>query len=149
MNKKVIITIIAVILIIVLAVIVGKNLVKDDTNPANTNPVNSATPTPIGDEVTPEPTPETASPEPTETPSDKPIQNVDISKMNTKQKEDYAKSIAKREWEKSGVNTKVYYSYAYIDNKGRYVIAVREEATTNELMWYQIDIKTGTCEKLN
>lgn len=151
MNKKVIITIIAVILIIVLAIIVGKNLGKDNTEPANTNPVGNSTASPEVGDVTP--TPETASPEPTETPSAEPTQNptqtIDTSKMNTKQKEEYAKNIAKKEWEKLGVNTKVYYSYAYIDNKGRYVIAVREEATTNELMWYQIDIKTGTCEKLN
>lgn len=149
MNKKAIITIIAVILIVVLAVIVGKNLVKGDTNPANTKPINSTTPTPIGDEVTPEPTPETASPEPAETPSAEPTPNVDISKMNTKQKQEYAESIAKQRWEKQGVNTKVYYHYAYTDDKGRYVVAVREEATTNELIWYQIDIKTGNCEVLN
>ncbi len=151
MNKKIIITIIAVILIIVLAIIVGKNLSKGDTEPANTNPVDNPTSTPQPEDVTP--TPETASPEPTETPSaeptQKPTQTIDTSKMNTKQKKEYAESIAKREWEKLGVNKKVYYRSEEVDGNGECLVAVRDEATTNELIWYKINIKTGTCEVLN
>lgn len=145
MNKKVIITIIAIILIIVLAVVVGKNLVKGDTEPANTNPVNTTTPTPAEDENSPEPTPETESPEPTETPSAKPTENSDVSKMNVKQKQEYAESIAKKEWEKTNGNRAVYYNYEYMDGDN-YVIAVRENKTTNALKWYTIDIKTGSCK---
>lgn len=149
MNKKVIISIIAVILIIVLAVIVGKNLVKGNTEPANTNPVNNNTSSPeVGDET---PTPETSSPEPTVTPSPEPTNeatpSVNVSQLSEKQKIEYAKNIAKQTWEKLGVQKKVYYSAdAGMDSEGNYIITIREESTTKELARYKINIKTGSCE---
>lgn len=158
MNKKVIISIVAVILIIALAIIVGKNLSKGDTQPTNTNPVNNATSTPNDKNNTP--TPETASPEiptpdtetptptPTVEPSTNPSPSVDVSKMDKNQKIEYAQSIAKEMWEKNNTNKNVLYSYADRDNEGKYLIAVRDISTTNELAWYRIDIKTGSCEVL-
>lgn len=158
MNKKIIISIVAVILIIALAIVVGKNLSKGDTQPTNTNPVNNATSTPNEQNNTP--TPETAFPEtptpdassetpvPTAEPSTNPSPSVDVSKMSEKQKEEYAKDIAKRTWEKNNTNKNVYYGYADRDSEGKYLIAVRDNTTTNELMWYKVDIKTGSCETL-
>lgn len=160
MNKKVIISIVAVILIIALAIVVGKNLSKGDTQPTNTNPVNNATATPNDENSTP--TPETAFPEtptpdasretptptPTVEPSTNPSPSVDISKMDKNQKIEYAQSIAKKTWEKNNTNRNVSYSYADRDNEGKYLIAVRDSSTMNELAWYKIDIKTGSCEVL-
>ena len=116
MNKKIIITIVAVILIIALAIAVGKNLSKGDTQPTNTNPVNNETSTPNDENSTP--TPETAFPEtptpdasretptptPTVEPSTNPSPSVDISKMDKNQKIEYAQSIAKKTWEKNNTN---------------------------------------------
>lgn len=151
MNKKVIISIIAVILISVLAVIVGKNLVKGNTEPANTNPLSNNTSNPeIGDE-TPSPEEETSTPDITQTPSPEPTNeatpSVNVSQLNEKQKIEYAKNIAKQTWEKLGVQKKVYYSAdAGMDSEGNYIITIREESTTKELARYKINIKTGSSE---
>lgn len=149
MDKKSIILLVAIILIVGLAIIVGKNLANKPAEPANTNPTSSVTATPNRENVTPTPE-ETASTEPTETPKatpspvPTPSQNKDISQMTEKQKEDYAKSIAKSSWEKTGMKQKVFYDSTA--NSEIYRITVRDEATTNMLITYEVNIKTGSCK---
>lgn len=148
MNKKVIITIIAIVLIVVLAVIVGKNISQKDSTNTNANPIDNATvsPTPSEETATPdiEETP-TLEPSPTNTSSPEPV--VNTATYSAEQKKEYAKSIAKKTWEKLGVSTKVYYSFDdNITSDGKYIVVVREEATTKELVRYEIDISTGNCK---
>lgn len=146
MNKKVIITVLAIILIIGLAIFTGVNLSKADSKQPTEEPVNNTTQiTKPTDEVTATETPVLESPEPSEAPTT-PTPNKDSSKMNVEQKKEYAKSIAKSTWEKLGVEKQVYYSFGNITSDGKYLIAVRDEATTEALVWYEIDIVTGTCE---
>lgn len=57
--------------------------------------------------------------------------------------EEQAKQIAKDNW---GEDDSVYYSYDGKDEKGRYVICVREKATTKALYRYYIDLETGSFE---
>ena len=150
MNKNAIIVIFVIILIIALAVFAGINLGKVNSQQTNTTPTSEpttkSTESPIPTE---EPTELPESPEPTqptEEPTVSPEPSVDVSKMNADEKKEYAKSIAKQTWEKLGIDTQVYYSYDDIDSNGDYLITVREEATTKELVRYKININTNTCE---
>lgn len=143
MNKKIVIAVIAVILIIVLGIFVGSKIVKNNES----KPVSSNTGTDTNTEApsTTEPMPlpvEIASPtpEPSETPT--PLNSNDYAN-----KEEYAKAIAKRDWEARKINKTVYYAYDQIDSNGKYIIAVRDSATTAALAWYEVDIDKGTCEQ--
>lgn len=62
---------------------------------------------------------------------------------STENKEEQAKEIVKNNW---GEDDSVYYSYDGIDEKGRYIICVRDNATTRALFWYYVDIETGSFE---
>lgn len=147
MNKKVIIAIIAIVVIIGLAVFTGIKLGKSNTELVNGEPINNSTiPTPINE-------PEdlvTASPEikeePTESPE--PTPNVDTSKMTSEEKKKYAKELAKETWEKINVERQVYYSFENITSDEKYIIAVRDEKTTETLIWYEIDINNKTCKTI-
>ena len=62
---------------------------------------------------------------------------------NTENKEEQAKEIVKNNW---GEDDSVYYSYDGIDKDGRYIICVRDKATTKALFWYYVDLESGTFE---
>lgn len=62
---------------------------------------------------------------------------------NTENKEEEAKEIVKNNW---GEDDSVYYSYDGIDEDGRYIICVRDKATTKALFWYYVDMETGTFD---
>lgn len=53
--------------------------------------------------------------------------------------ENKAINLAKKDW---GTDDSVYFSYEYKDNKGRYVISVRNKETTKAEFWYTIDMET-------
>lgn len=145
MNKKIIVTIIVIIVIVASAIVVGIQLAKKQETKPTSNPTVDTTATPIQTPTeTTTPVIETATPEPEETPT--PVQSVDVSKMSSTEKEEYAKKIAQKTWEALGVQKQIYYSYDEIDKNGNYIITVRDEATTNELVRYKINIKTGSCE---
>lgn len=153
MNKKVIITIIAVVLIIALAIIVGKNIGQKDSTNTNANPTNEGIPTTDINSPTPDieltPTPEeTATPiaTPKPTPNTNSTTNKNVATMSSKEKEEYAKEIAKETWEKLGASQKVYYSLGSITSDGKYQVAVRDSSTTAALVWYMVDINSKTCE---
>jgi len=57
--------------------------------------------------------------------------------------EEEAKQIVEENW---GEDDTVYYSYDGKDEKGRYVICVREKATTKALYRYYVDIETGSFD---
>lgn len=57
--------------------------------------------------------------------------------------EEQAKQIVKDNW---GEDNTVYFSYDGKDENGRYIICVREKATTKALYWYYVDIETGTFD---
>ena len=146
MNKKSIIVVIIIILIIALAVVTGVNLSKKNSTQTNANntPTNNSTPTPISTETPNESSEPTE--QPTVEPSKEPETQKNVSNMTATQKIEYAKEIAKKTWEELKVPTEVYYSNDTIDNTGNYIITVREEATTKELVRYKVNIQTGTCE---
>lgn len=153
MNKREIILGLVIVLIIALAIVVGINISKSKSEPASTepssNPKVNTTNTP--DFGTDDPNSESPSPEPVETASPDvsptPTQNNDISKMTDNQKKEYAKSIAKSNWEKSGGQKNVLYSYITAKNSETHIVTVRDSATTNQLVSYEINIRTGACKE--
>lgn len=157
MKKREVILGIAIVLIIALAIVVGINLSKSKSEPTSAEPSSNpkvnmtntpsfGTDDPNSESPSPEPD-ETASPEATQTPSPAP-QNKDISQMTEKQKEDYAKSIVKLNWEGIGIEQKVFYTCDSSRNSETYRITVRDEETTRELIRYEVNIKTGSCEEI-
>lgn len=70
------------------------------------------------------------------------IENDEIAN-NQQTPEEKAKQIVKENW---GEDDLVYYSYDGKDENGRYVICVREKATTKELYRYYVDVETGTFD---
>lgn len=64
----------------------------------------------------------------------------DVNKTEEKKAEEKAIEIAKKDW---GSDNSVYFSYEYKDNKGRYIISVREKTTTKATYWYTVDVETG------
>lgn len=57
--------------------------------------------------------------------------------------EEQAKKLAKDNW---GADDTVYFSFEEVNAEGRYVISVRDKATTKALEWLYIDIETGTID---
>lgn len=57
--------------------------------------------------------------------------------------EEKAKQLAKDNW---GEDDTVYFCYEEKNSEGRYVISVRDKATTKALEWFYIDIETGTID---
>ena len=57
--------------------------------------------------------------------------------------EEKAKQIAINNW---GEDDTVYFSYDGKDEKGRYIICVREKTTTKALYWYYVDVETGAFD---
>lgn len=57
--------------------------------------------------------------------------------------EEQAKQLAKDNW---GEDDTVYFCYEEKNEEGRYVISVRDKATTKALEWFYIDIETGTID---
>lgn len=57
--------------------------------------------------------------------------------------EEQAKQIVKDNW---GEDDTIYLSYDGKDKDGKYIICVREKATTKALYWYYVDVETGTFE---
>ena len=57
--------------------------------------------------------------------------------------EEQAKQIVEANW---GEDNTVYFSYDGKDENGRYIICVREKATTKALYWYYVDVETGTFD---
>lgn len=142
MNKKIVIAVIAAILIIALGIFVGSKIVGNNEAKQTTNTnVNTETPTPETAEPMPLPV-EIESPTPSTEETPTPLNPNDYAN-----KEEYAKAIAKRDWEARKIQKKVYYSYDQIDSNGKYIIAVRDSATTAALAWYEVDIEKATCEQ--
>lgn len=52
-------------------------------------------------------------------------------------------NIVKENW---GTDDTVYFSFDNIDSNGKYIVCVRDKATTKALHWYTVDVKTGTFE---
>ena len=75
------------------------------------------------------------------------IENSNVEKdenTNNKQKpEEKAKQIVMENW---GEDDSVYFSYDGKDEKGRYVICVREISTTKELYRYYVDVETESFD---
>lgn len=57
--------------------------------------------------------------------------------------EERAKQIVEANW---GEDDTVYFSYDGKDENGRYIICVREKASTKALYWYYVDVETGTFD---
>ena len=57
--------------------------------------------------------------------------------------EEQAKQIVKDNW---GEDDTVYFSYDGRDENGKYIICVREKASTKALYWYYVDVETGTFD---
>lgn len=153
MNKREIILGLVIVLIIALAIVVGINVSKSKTEPTNAEPGKSQNVTPTNTPVveTDDPNSESPSPEPIETASPDvsptPTQNKDISKMTDKQKEEYAKSIAKSNWEKSGGQKNIICNEIKRTSE-TYIVVVRDAKTTKELCNYEVNIKTGECKEI-
>lgn len=148
MEKREVVTLIIIILIIVSAIFVGVKLGKKDSSKTSNNPVNENTYAPVTnatEDVNKSPSPEETT-EPTALPSS--IPQEDVSNYTVQQKEAYAKKIAQQIWQGKGLSTNVYYSLDNISGDGKYVISVRDHATTEALIWYEIDIYNHTCNEL-
>lgn len=142
--KKVLITVAVIALIIGLAIFTGTKLGKNDTNPANGEPINNPTTVPTS---TNEPSvSETQSPGPTEEPtqSPEPTPNVDITKMTSNEKKEYAQSLAKEKWEELNANITVKYVLETILDDGTYLIAVRSNGATKAYCY--VDINNNSCK---
>lgn len=150
MNKKMLIAIVAIVLIVALAIYTGINLSNKNVEPVSGEPTQK--PSATSTSVVSTPTSEIVSPLPTEEPQEvaTPVPTpIDVSKMTSQQKEEYAISIAKLNWNKLNTHQKVYYSIATIDSDGDYIVTVRAEENTNALAWYKINISTGSCNAIN
>lgn len=55
--------------------------------------------------------------------------------------EEKAINIVKKDW---GTDNDVYFSFDGIDSNGRYIVGVRDKATTYVKYWYDVDLKTET-----
>lgn len=142
MNKKIVIAVIAAILIIALGIFVGSKIVgNNETKQTSNTDKNTETPTPETTEPMPLPV-EIESPTPSTEETPTPLNPNDYAN-----KEEYAKAIAKRDWEARKIQKEVYYSYDQVDSNGKYIIAVRDSATTAALAWYEVDIEKATCEQ--
>lgn len=142
--KKVLITVAVIALIIGLAIFTGTKLGKNDTNPTNGEPINNPTTVPTS---TNEPSvSETKSPESTEEPtqSPEPTPNVDITKMTSNEKKEYAQSLAKEKWEELNANITVKYVLETILDDGTYLIAVRSNGATKAYCY--VDINNNSCK---
>ena len=62
---------------------------------------------------------------------------------NNQKPEEKAKNIVKENW---GEDDSVYYSYDGINSEGKYIICVRDKATTKALYWYYVDVETGAFD---
>lgn len=69
--------------------------------------------------------------------------SVNADNVNTEEErnEQKAINIAKQNW---GEDDTVSFSLDTVDDKGRYIICVRDKQTTRALYWYTIDIESGT-----
>ena len=67
----------------------------------------------------------------------------DENTNNKQAPEEKAKQIVKENW---GEDDSVYFSYDGKDEKGRYVICVREISTTKELYRYYVDVETESFD---
>ena len=68
---------------------------------------------------------------------------VENNVSKTENPEEQAKKIVINNW---GEDDSVYYSYDGLDSQGRYIICVRDKATTKALFWYYVDIESGTFD---
>lgn len=69
---------------------------------------------------------------------------VEDETTNSFNPEEKAKQIVKANWGED--DDTVYYSYDGINEQGKYVICVRDKATTKALYRYYVDVETETCE---
>lgn len=137
MNKKVLMYLGAIIIVIIVAVICTcKIFKKAESVPTVTdvNDVNNMT-----NEIEKKKENQNVNSSETE------IKNEDKkeNKNTSESKEEKAKKIVQDNW---GEDDTVYYSYDGIDANGKYIICVREKATTKALYWYYVDVDSGTFE---
>ena len=71
------------------------------------------------------------------------IVEQDENTNNKQTPEEKAKQIVMENW---GEDDSVYFSYDGKDEKGRYVICVREISTTKELYRYYVDVETESFD---
>ena len=135
MNKK-IIYIIVIIVLIVAGIFVAKQISEEnETTQTGANTLNNTSKTTEQNDVEEN---NTVAPEENE------IENNTVETGTSElSPEEQAKQIAKDNW---GEDDTVYFSYDGKDEKGRYIICVREEATTKALYWYYVDVETGTFD---
>lgn len=67
------------------------------------------------------------------------IDNATIQKEEDNKEK--AINIVKEDW---GKDDKVYFSFDSIDSNGKYIVSVRDKASTEALYWYTVDIEKGT-----
>ena len=70
-------------------------------------------------------------------PEEKEVEEVSISS------EDKAIELAKKEY---GSTEGVYFRIDQIQSSNVYIVSVRDENTTAALMWYTVDVKSGTVK---
>ena len=74
--------------------------------------------------------------------------NNNVAENNTKEEPktdlDKAMDIVKKDW---GADEKVYFYYDGIASDGRYIIGVKDSASTASLAWYWVDVENGTFTK--
>lgn len=142
-NASIILIILFFVAVIILAIYVGKNKANNSNEQTQNTSNNSVNQNNNNNSQTPVVT-QTESPIPAEEPTMSPSLAPDTSNMTPDEKVEYAKSIAKSSWEKVGANIQVSYEYESILSDGRYMIAIRNNATTVDYCY--VDIKTGTGE---
>jgi len=80
----------------------------------------------------------------TSTENNQQVSKEEIDNESIKKEEDNkqkAINIVKENW---GEDEKVYFSFDSIDNNGKYIVSVRDRASTEALYWYTVDIEKET-----
>jgi len=85
----------------------------------------------------------TVKPEEVETEKIEQEENKQQEPENNQKPEEKAKKIVQENW---GEDDSVYYSYDGINSEGKYIICVRDKASTKALYWYYVDIETGAFD---
>ena len=140
MSKKILYVIIIIVLIIT-GINVAKNMNEEQkTKPTITNTINSENKTNEENVVNEENN--IIKPENIVTEENK-QEEKQQELENIQNPEEKAKAIVKENW---GEDDSVYYSYDGINSEGKYIICVRDKATTKALYWYYVDIETGAFD---
>ena len=151
-NNKLIIIITVILLVVLVVGIIGVlawggNLYLNDKKQVDSSANNKTETTGSANEnrveekyerveVTEEPAVIKQEPEKNK-PEEKEVEEVSISS------EDKAIELAKKEY---GSTEGVYFRIDQIQSSNVYIVSVRDENTTAALMWYTVDVKSGTVK---